>query len=154
MEEKERSAHDKARDLIFSSPELLEKGALSLHKEFRIKDCTIDVLLKGQDGALIVVEVNTHKPESAAWQVRKYRDVIKQAATDVFGVQVSVRGYVVMPHEWKQEKDCWIAKYQEIMESNPAIPEVTVKNVINGFKSDWFPANVEDSGFKIQVKYL
>lgn len=41
-----------------------------MYKEFRIKDCIMDVLLRGQDRALIVIEVNTYKPDSAAWHGR------------------------------------------------------------------------------------
>jgi hypothetical protein len=154
MEKKEQSAHNRARDLVFASPEIVEAGARSLAKEFRVKDCTIDVLLKAQDGALIVVEVNTFKPEYAAWQVRKYCEVIERIAFDIFDKQVTSRGYIVMPHEWKKEKDELISKLQELMESYKTIPEFAITNAINGFKSELFPSTVEESSFMVQVKYL
>jgi len=154
MEKKEQSIHNRARDLVFESPELVEAGARSLAKEFRLRDCAIDVLLKAQDGALVVVEVNTRKPEYAAWQVKKYCETIRQTALDIFDKQLESRGYVVMPEEWKREKHEMISQLQESLKSYKNIPECVITNVINKFKSEFFPSTVEESGFLVQVRYL
>ncbi|MEM3827974.1 MAG: endonuclease NucS [Conexivisphaerales archaeon] len=64
------SEHNITRDMIFESPALIDDGAVSLYKEFRIKDCIIDVLLKGADGAILIVEVKQSKPHDAKKQVK------------------------------------------------------------------------------------
>ena len=142
--------HDNAVDIIFESPELIEREAKSLYKEFPIKDCVLDALLRGEDGAILIVEVNTTKPKDAGWQVRYYRDTLKEVGESLFGVKPTIRGYIVMPAEWKLEQKKWINEFKKFT----GIPAVVRDKVVKSFMRDTFPETIEESGFIMRVKYL
>ncbi len=77
-------------NMIASNPSLIEDGAKLVSREVSTPHGRIDVILRGKDGKLVIVEVKRSQADiDAVYQLKRYVEYYKSLGIDVRGVIAS-----------------------------------------------------------------